>query len=112
MAQHVKNLPAVQETKETGVQSLSQEDPLEEEMATYSSTLAWKIPWIKEPSELQSTGLQRIRHDWAHNYKTHFSKYLAFTCFWNVVKSHPHSGLEKVLDLDWFQLLASLYETG
>ena len=50
---------------ETWVQSLGQEDPLEKEMATHSSTLAWKIPWMEEPGGLQSMGLQRVRHDWA-----------------------------------------------
>ena len=59
MAQSVKNLPAVQETC---VQSLGQEDPLEEETATHSSTLAWKIPWTEEPGRLQSMGLHRVRH--------------------------------------------------
>ena len=49
MAQMVKNLPAVQETQ---VRSLGWEDPLEKEMATHSSTLAWKIPWTEEPGEL------------------------------------------------------------
>ena len=53
----VKNLPAIQET---WVQSLGQEDPLEKEMATHSSTLAWKIPLIEEPGGLQSMGLQRV----------------------------------------------------
>ena len=48
----VKNLPAMQETQETQVRSLGQEDPLEKEMATYSSILAWKIPWIEEPGGL------------------------------------------------------------
>ena len=48
---------------ETWVQSLGQEDPLEKEMATHSSTLAWKIPWMEEPGRLQSMGLQRVRHD-------------------------------------------------
>ena len=48
---------------ETPVRSLGQEDPLEEEMATYSSILAWKVPWTEEPGELQSTGLQRAEHD-------------------------------------------------
>ena len=48
---------------ETWVQSLGQEDLLEKEMATYSSILAWKIPWMEEPSRLQSMGLQRVRHD-------------------------------------------------
>ena len=52
MAQQVKNLPAVQETQETRVQFLSQEDPLEKEMATRSSILAWRIPWTEEPGGL------------------------------------------------------------
>ena len=58
----VKNLPAKQETK---VQSLGQEDPLEKEMATHLSILAWKIPWIspEEPGRLQSTRSQRVGHD-------------------------------------------------
>ena len=54
-----KNLPA----KETRVQSLSQEDLLEEEMATRSSTLAWRIPRTEEPGRLQSVGSQRVGHD-------------------------------------------------
>ena len=62
MAQTVKRLPAMQETQ---VQSLGWEDPLEKEMATHSSTLAWKIPWTEEPGGLQSMGLQRVRHGWA-----------------------------------------------
>ena len=53
MAQMVKNLPAMQETR---VQSLGQEDTLEKEMATHSSVLAWRIPWTEEPSRLQSMG--------------------------------------------------------
>ena len=55
MAQTVKILPAVQETR---VESLDWEDPLEKEMATHSTTLAWKIPWTEEPDRLQSTGSQ------------------------------------------------------
>ena len=51
--------------QETWVQSLGQEDPLEKEMATHSSTFAWKIPWMEEPGGLQSTESQRVRHDWA-----------------------------------------------
>ena len=54
----VKNLPAVQETQETGVGSLGQEDPLEEGLATHSSVLAWRIPWTEEPGGQQSIGLQ------------------------------------------------------
>ena len=57
----VKNLPARQETR---TQSLGQEDPLEEVMATHSSILAWKIPWTEEPGGLQSVGPHRVRHDW------------------------------------------------
>ena len=60
MAQTVKNLPAMQETR---VQSLGWEDPLEKEMATHSSTLIWKIPWTEEPGGLQSTGSQRVRRE-------------------------------------------------
>ena len=52
MAQQAKNLPAKQETQETWVQSLGQEDPLEQEMATHSRILAWKIPWTEEPGRL------------------------------------------------------------
>ena len=60
VAQSVKILPAVQETQ---VHSLGWDDPLEKEMATHSSTLAWKISWIEEPGGLQSTGSQRVGHD-------------------------------------------------
>ena len=54
---------AMQETKDTWVLSLGGKDPLEEEIATHSSILAWRIPWTEEPGELQSMGSQRIRHD-------------------------------------------------
>ena len=61
MAQRLKRLPAIQET---WVRSLGQEDPLEKEMATHSSILAWRILWTEEPGGwLQSTGLQRVGHD-------------------------------------------------
>ena len=59
VAQTVKNLPAMQET---WVQSLGQEDLLQEEMATHSSVLAWKILWTEEPGRLQSIGLQPVGH--------------------------------------------------
>ena len=58
----VKNPPAMQETQ---VRPLSQEYPWEEETATHSSILAWKIPWTEEPGGLQSMGSQRVRHDLA-----------------------------------------------
>ena len=60
VAQTVKHLPGVRETR---VQPLGWEDPLEKEMATHSSTLAWKIPWTEEPGRLQSMGSQRAGHD-------------------------------------------------
>ena len=60
IVQSVNNLPAVQETQ---VRSLGWEDPLEKEMATHSSIITWKISWTEEPGEVQSMGLQRVRHD-------------------------------------------------
>ena len=60
LSQLVKNLPAMQEI---WVQSLGQEGPLGEGMATHSSVLAWRIPWTEEPGRLQAMGLQRVRHD-------------------------------------------------
>ena len=64
MALVVKNLPAMQEAiQEVQVRFLGQEDPLEEEMATHSSILAWRIPWTEEPGRLQSMGSHRVRHN-------------------------------------------------
>ena len=60
VAQMINSLPAMWETQ---VQSLGQEDPLEKKMATHSSILAWKIPRMEESGRLQSTGLQRVKHD-------------------------------------------------
>ena len=60
VVQMVKHLPAMWETL---VRSLGWEHPLEKEMATHSSTLAWKIPWTEEPGRLQSTGLHRVGHN-------------------------------------------------
>ena len=59
----VKNLPANAGDVRDAVQSLGREDPLEEHMATYSSILAWRIPWTEEPGGLLCVGLQRIGHD-------------------------------------------------
>ena len=60
VAQMVKRLSTMQET---WVRSLGREDPLEKEMAIYSSTIAWKIPWTEEPGRVQSMGSQRVRHN-------------------------------------------------
>ena len=65
MAQAVKNPPATQETQEAWVPSLGWEDPLEQEMATHSSILTRKMPWMEERGRLQSMGSQRLEHDWA-----------------------------------------------
>ena len=62
VAQMVKRLPTMQET---WVRSLGGEDPLEKEMATHSSTLAWKIPWMEEPGRLEFMRSQTVGHDWA-----------------------------------------------
>ena len=75
VAQRVKCLPA---RWETSVRSLGQEDPLDKEMATHSSILAWRIPWTEEPSRLQTMGLQRVGHDWA----TSFSFFLLEVEIW------------------------------
>ena len=61
----VKHLPTMRETQ---VQSLGQEDPLEKEMATHSGILTWEIPWTEEPGRLQSMGSQRVGHDQARTY--------------------------------------------
>ena len=71
VAQAVKHLPTMRETR---VRSLGQEVPLEKEMATHSSILAWKIPWMEEPGRLQSMGLQRVGHNWATS--LHFTLYI------------------------------------
>ena len=63
MAQLLKNLPVLQETWVRSLGSLVQEDPLEKEMATHSSTLAWKIPWTEEPGGLQPMGSQQVGHN-------------------------------------------------
>ena len=60
VAQRLKHLPAMRESQ---VQSLAWEDPLEKEMVTHSGILAWRVPWREEPGRLQSTGLQRVGHD-------------------------------------------------
>ena len=68
VTQWVKNSPAMQEVQ---VQSLGWEDPLEEDMATHSSILAWRIPWTEEPGGLQSIGSWRVEHDWNDLVHTH-----------------------------------------
>ena len=77
---------------ETQVRSLSQEDPLEEGMATHSSILAWRIPWTEEPGGLQSTGLHRVRHAWSDSTCTLSQKLTAPECYSSCVFSvRPHN---------------------
>ena len=73
IAQRLKRLPAMRETR---VRSLGWEDPLEKEMATHSSILAWRISWTEEPGGLQSTGSQRVGQDWATSLSLYFHMHL------------------------------------
>ena len=75
----IKNLPAMWET---WVWSLGWEDPLEKEMATHSSILAWRIPWTEEPGRLWYKGSQRIRHDWETFTSLPWKKMLLQSCFY------------------------------
>ena len=85
MAQRLKRLPAMRETL---VWSLGLEDPLEKEVATHSSILAWRIPWREEPGRLQSMGSQRVGHDWATS-----------LTFFTVQLSHPYMTTGKTIAL-------------
>ena len=81
VAHMVKNLPVMWETQ---FRSLGQEDPLEKEMATHSSTLAWNIPWTEEPGRLQSMGSQKVRHDWETSLSLYNHKGFALGGTWMV----------------------------
>ena len=85
VAQTVKRLPAIWET---WVPSLCQEDPLEKEMATHSSTLALKIPWTEEPGKLQSVGWQRVGHDWATSLHIRMHIYILLKIFFPILVYH------------------------
>ena len=78
VAQRLKRLPPMWETQ---VWSLGQEDPLEKEMASHPSILAWRIPWMEEPGRLQSMGSQRVGHDWATS--PHFTSLMIASCIIN-----------------------------
>ena len=90
LAQTVKHLPTVQETR---LRSLGWEDPLENEMATHSSTLAWKIPWTEEPGRLQSMGSQRVGHDWATS--LHFIHIPIYTKVLTNTRTRGYNKVEK-----------------
>ena len=93
VAQMVKRLPTMRETQ---VWSLGQEDPLEKEMATHSSTLAWKIPWLEEHGRLQPMGSQRVRPDWTTSLSTSLS-----LVFISLFFPDKYGDLGKVFDLPW-----------
>ena len=100
----VKPLPA---TRETWVRSLGWEDPLEKEMATQPSTLAWKIPWMDEPGRLQSMGSQRVGHDWVTSLGSrNYSKYLKhFNSFYS---SHESCEVFKKMYIIWILQMSLL----
>ena len=98
----------MQETPETQVSSLGWEDPLEEEMATWASILAWLIPWTEEPGKLQSMGLQRVRHNWAIEHT--FTQVASRHTNWEAVRYLPSVGyLEPIATavIVWFPELAA-----
>ena len=85
---------AMHEPQETQDRSLGREDPLEEEVATYSSILAWETPGTEEPGGLQSVGLQRVRHDWASLSLGTVARPCSFlTVFLAPSEHHHHGGL-------------------
>ena len=91
MAQRLKRLPPMWETR---VRSLGWEEPLEKEMVTHSSILAWRLPWTEKPGRLQSMGSQRVRHDWATSHHLHL--WSTEVTLWLTAKAknagpHPYS---------------------
>ena len=109
VAQMVKRLPAM---RETWVRSLGWEDPLEKEMATHSSTLAWKIPWTEKPCRLQSMGSQRVRHDWATS--LHFTSWFLCTVLKDLPDRKKEGGKlrfeKKQLSSAWSPRTKSVFE--
>ena len=105
VVQMVKNLPARQETW----RSLCQEEPLEEEMATHSSILAWRIPWTEEPGRLQALGLQRVWHGWATNTTHHFLKILCSKATIHTITQWKHIQYYFLRAKPSFLLSAHLY---
>ena len=90
----VKNLPVMQETEETQVQSMGQEDPLEEEMATHCSIVAWRILWSQEPGELHSQVTQsRIQ---LKRLSMHVTDFFLFFSRRGALCSPPHPGFSSV----------------
>ena len=101
VAQTVKHLPTMWET---WVQSLSQEDLLEKEMATHSSILAWKIPWTEEPGRLQSVGSQRVKTRLSDFTSLHFRLYAACLA---PLSSTISPSLLRFIHVHWITILRS-----
>ena len=74
--------------QETWVQSLGREDPLEKEMATHSSNLAWKIPWMEQPGVLQSMGSQRVGHDFTFTFNFKYTFMVHVQRLWSLPNIH------------------------
>ena len=104
VAQTVKSLPAVWETR---VWSLCQEDPLEKEMATHSSILAWRIPWTEEPSRLPSMGSQRVGHNRATSFSIFTFNIHVSMLFSQIIPSLPSPTESKSLFFISVSLLLS-----
>ena len=104
VAQRLKRLPPMWETQ---VRSLGQEDPLEKEMVTHSSILAWRIPWMEKPGRLQTMGSQRVGHDWATSLSLSFTMNMGVhVSFWaslvaQLVKNPPAMWKTWVPSLGW-----------
>ena len=90
MAQMVKDLPIMQETL---VPTLSRKDPMEKGMTTYSSILAWRIPWKEEPGGLQSMGSQRVGHDWVTNNNNNTLTLFCVTLYISKILNHQTSSI-------------------
>ena len=102
----IKNLPVMQET---GVESLVQEDPLEEEMVTHPSIRAWRIPRIEQAGGLQSMGSQRVGHNWTHN--VGYTSLSALQCLWCHQCSAPIAWCSEWWnDLCWSRLPCAGYQ--
>ena len=99
----------MQETQETWVQSLGREDPLEWEMATHSSILAWRIPWTAEPQGLQSMGLQRVRHDCFSDFCTKYHNEYILKCYFSLNIFGSYMYLCRVLAHSFSKLFISFF---
>ena len=100
-----KESPVMQETQNTWVGSLGREDPLDEGMATHSSVLAWRIPWIEEPGGLQSTGLERVGHN-----RSNWEGMLLWIQPKDIVSyiTHLYSLPQQVFFLSWLHVFPAL----